>query len=73
MQSLLDVRSLTIPRVPNLAAILATMQQGFMMQQKQQNEQDAILQEAITSLSGDTQGLSDNVNQMGTTFEREVQ
>ncbi len=52
---------------PDLAAILATMQQGFARQGAALAEQ----KNAIASLSGDTQGLVDKVNWAGNSFEKE--
>ncbi len=64
-----------LPGAPDLAAILATKQQGFMQQRTVMEELksgQAWMVTQLATLSGDTEGLSDKVNQMGNKFEQDV-
>ncbi len=59
----------------DLAAILATVQQGFaqqrtVMEELKSGQAQMVIQ--LVTLSGDTEGLANKVNQMGNKFEQEV-
>ncbi len=64
-----------LPGVPDLAAILVAVQQGFTQQRTVMEELksgQAWMVAQLATLSGDTVCLSDKVNQMGNKFEQEV-